>query len=366
MVCRMSRPTIRQVAEVAGVSLGTVSRVLNASGPVAAETALRVRAAAAGLGYQPSQAGRMLRSGRSRAIGVLVPTISNPIFARSTEGIEAVAGDRGHSTVLMSSGYDEQGEAEVVSALAARGVDGLILTLADASPARIAAVTAHGVPVVLLYNEPPAGMSSGAPVGVATVDSRDAVRTLTQGVIARGHRRIAFLGGAFAASDRSRARHDGYRDAMVTAGLPAWAPEELDFAAGESAFDAALASLLARPAAPTALICSNDLLALHTVAAARRLGLDVPGDLSVTGFDGVPMAQLTHPPLTTVRQPAQRMGRVAAEMLFEMMAGTAPRTVVMDHEILTGGTLARVPQAADPMRGGSAPISLPTRRTTGP
>lgn len=358
----MSRPTIRQVAQEAGVSIGTVSRVLNASGPVSPATALRVRAAAAQLGYAPSQAGRTLRSGRSRAIGVLVPTISNPIFARSTEGIEAVARARGHATVLMSSGYDRASELATVAALAARGVDGLILTLTDAAPARLDTVTAHDVPVVLLYNPAPAD----ARVGVVTVDSRAATRGLARAAIARGHRRIAFLAGAFAASDRSRARHEGYRAAMEEAGLPAWAPEELGFAAGDAAFDAALASLLARARAPTALICSNDLLALQAIAAARRLGLDVPGDLSVTGFDGVPMAQLVFPALSTVRQPARRMGCAAAEMLFEMMAGAPARAVVLGHEILAGGTLARPPQAADPVRGGPASIPLPIRRTTGP
>lgn len=362
----MPRPTILQVAAAAGVSIGTVSRVMNASGPVGAGTAARVRAAADRLGYAPSQAGRTLRSGRSRAFGVLVPTISNPIFARSTEGIEEIAFGRGHSTVLMSSGYAPDAEAEVVTALAACGVDGLILTLAEASPERIAAATAHRVPVVLLYNEPPAAAHSSASVGVATVDSRGAVRALTHEIIARGHRRIAFLGGAFAASDRSRARHDGYRDAMGAAGLPAWAPEELDFEAGMGAYDAALASLLSRAVAPTALVCSNDLLALHAIAAARRLGLRVPGDLSVTGFDGVPMAQLVDPPLATVRQPARRMGRVAAEMLFDMMAGTPARTVVMAHEILPGGTLARPRQTTDPVDAGSTRRTLPNRRTTRP
>ena len=173
-------------------------------------------------------------------------------------------------------------------------------------------------------------------------------------VIALGHRRIAFLGGHFASSDRSLARYEGYRDAMTGKGLPVWPPEEVDFSAHEPAFDGALRRLLGRLNAPTALLCSNDLLALQTVAAARRMGLDVPGDVSVVGFDGMPVARLVSPTLATVSQPARSMGKAAADLLFDMIEGAPPRRVVMDTEFLDGGTLASPREAADPLRAGSA------------
>ena len=352
----MPRPTIRHVAQEAGVAIGTVSRVLNGSGPVGAATAARVRAAMHRLGYVPSAAGRSLRRGESRLIGIVVPTVSNPIFARSLEGIEGCARAAGLSTVVMNAGYDPAAEDGLARTLVGRGVDGLILTLAAPSEAGLARLAALGRPFVLTYNRPD-GPAAGA--ALATVDSRAASRAATARILAFGHRRVAFLGGAFAASDRSLARYEGYHDAMAAAGLDPWPAEEVDFAADAPAFDAALERLVARVAGPTALLCSNDLLALQTAQAARRLGLAVPGDLSVVGFDGLPMARLMETPLATVRQPARSMGRAAAKILMEMMAGGAPRRVVMPTRFLDGGTLARAREAAGSMRRGSAPLPLP-------
>jgi DNA-binding LacI/PurR family transcriptional regulator len=346
-----SHPTIRDVGDAAGVGIGTVSRVLNGSGPVSPATARQVRAAVERLGYVPSDAGRTLRTGASRVVGVLVPTISNPIFARSLEGIEAVLHARGYAAFLMSTGYDAADEARALSMLAARGVDGLIATLARAD-----AAPGVAMPMVLLYNRPDGTDGSAA---LATVDSRGAVRLATARAIALGHRRIAFLGGHFAASDRSAARAEGYGDAMEAAGLPAWPPEQVAFEDEGPAFDAAIARLLDRLNRPTALICSNDLLALATIAALRRAGLDVPGDVSVIGFDGMPAAALVAPPLTTVRQPARSMGRAAAEMLLDMLGGAPARRIVMPTEFLDGGTLARPREVAGPIRAGSASAPRP-------
>lgn len=163
-----SSPTIRDIAREAGVAVGTVSRVLNSSGPVSLVTAKRVRAVMDRLGYVPSDAGRALRTGESRVLGLLVPTISNPIFARSLEGIESVLHARGYAALLVSTGYDSAIEAEALSTLAFRGVDGLIATLADG-----AAAPDTGVPTVLLYNRPD---GPEAVLALATVDSRTALR----------------------------------------------------------------------------------------------------------------------------------------------------------------------------------------------
>lgn len=349
-----SRPTIRDVAAAAGVAVGTVSRVINCSGSVRTETAERVRAVIAEIGFRPNASGRALRLGETGAIGVLVPTISNPIFARSLEGIEQASAAFGYSTIVASSRYDRVRELDQVAALAARGVQGLILTLADTTVDRIAAIAAHGLPFVLVYN-PPEDAAETASYALATVDSHGAVREATERLIALGHRRIAFLGGDFSASDRARARYQGYCAAMSAKGLPAWTAIELSFAADTSAFEVEIAILLERLAPPTALICSNDLLALQAIAAARGLGLSVPDDLSVVGFDGMPMGQLVHPQLATVKQPALSMGAAAADLLFGMIRGDAPRHVILPHEFRPGGTLAAARVDVDPMRAGSTP-----------
>ena len=345
------RVTIRDVARRAGVAVGTASRALTGAGPVSAAAAARVTAAAHALGYRPSAAGRALRRGTSRAVGVMVPTLFNPIFAQSLAGIEAAAREAGLSVVMVASGYEPAREAGAVAALAACGVDGMILTLVDTATGRLDAVAAHGLPCVLLYNEPPA---QACAAGFVTVDSRSAVAEATARLVALGHRRIAFLGGDFAASDRSRARHDGHVHAMRAAGLPLWPPTLLPFEAGPDAFEAALSGLLDRLAPPTALICSNDLLGLHAIAAARRLGLAVPSDLSVIGFDGMDAAGLVSPALATVAQPARAMGAAAMAMLASMMAGAPAARRVLAHDFLPGESLAP-PRQALPRTGPAVP-----------
>ncbi|MEO1105007.1 MAG: LacI family DNA-binding transcriptional regulator, partial [Pseudomonadota bacterium] len=218
--------TIRAVARQAGVGIATVSRVLNGAPGVAPDTAAKVRRAMAALNYQPSAAGRSLRSGASRALGVMVPTISNPIFALSLEGLEAVARERGFSTIIASSHYDPGKEETVVGDLKARGVEGMVLTLCSPSPAALEMVEAQGVPYVLLFNVLP---PSAAPPAFVTVDNRGAVRDACAQLIADGHRRIAFLGGAFASSDRAAERYRGYCDAMEAAHLPVWPATEVPF-----------------------------------------------------------------------------------------------------------------------------------------
>ena len=353
-----TRATIRDVARRAGVAVGTASRAMTDAGAVSAGAAARVRAAARDLGYRPSAAGRALRRGSSRAVGVMVPTIANPIFAQSLEGIEAAARDTDLSVVMVASGYDGGREPGAVTALAARDVDGMILTLVDTAPARLAAVAAHGLPHVLLYNRTQ-GLADDGP-GLVTVDSRAAVADAATRLVALGHRRIAFLGGDFAASDRSRARHDGYRDAMRAAGLPLWPPVLVPFDAGARAYEAAVAGLLGRLAPPTALVCSNDLLGLHAIAAARRLGIDVPGELSVVGFDGMEAARLVSPSLATIRQPARAMGAAAMAMLAAMIDGAPARRLVMPHDFLPGESLATSRQA--PARPGRATLDTTTAK----
>lgn len=374
-----ARPTVRDVAARAGVGVGTVSRWLNAPDTVSATSRMAVADAVAALDYRPSHAGRALRSGVTGTVGVLVPTLSNPIFALSLEGIERTLGNRGLATIVASAGYDEARQRAALHTLADRQVDGVIATLCAPTPAQLAPLVERGLPHVLLYNETagPGGGSMGRAARVSrgetaggrtppsgpvtiTVDNFAAVAEATTRLIEAGHRWIAFVGGRFVASDRSRARHAGYAHAMRGAGLPAWAPVQLDFDADAPCFERAVAALLGRLRRPTALVCSNDLLGLQAVAAARALGLNIPGELSVIGFDGMPMAALASPALATVRQPAREMGAIAAARLLELMgdraagdrfaggpdgaparAGTErSRTVVLPHEFVPGGTFA--------------------------
>ncbi|GGF48973.1 LacI family transcriptional regulator [Azorhizobium oxalatiphilum] len=341
----MPRPvTIRTVAERAGCSIATVSRVLNGSARASAQVEARVRAAVAELGFRPSEIGRSLKTLRARTIGVVIPSLTNPVFAGSVAGIEAEARGRGHTPLLTATDYEPEREREIVSALVAQSVAGLVLTVADPDAnATLDLLDAEAIPYVLVYNEP-----TQAERAAVTVDNGAASRALTEAFLAAGHRRVLFIAGRFSTSDRSRLRHQGYLAAMGVAGLSPEPVLELDYLADAAAHRAALEGLLAGPARPTGIICSNDLLALSVIAALREMGLCVPGDVSVAGFDGIAIGRLVSPALATVDQPTRRMGERAVERLFALIEGQGSRTVEhLPFELRTGGTLAPAPSLSE-------------------
>lgn len=334
-------PDIRDVARRARVSMATVSRALNGSGPVAPGTAERIRRAAAALGYRVNAIGRSLVTARTRVLGVMVPTLTNPVFAGSVTGLTEEARRAGYEILLGASDYSAERELEVVETFLSQRVEGLALTLTDPDGPAAALAAAAGLPVVLLYNVP-----KRRAVPYVAVDDRAAARQMVSALIRAGHRRIAMVAGRFAASDRSRRRFDGYVAAMRGARLPAHRIVEVPFLGGD--IRAALGPLLAGPDAPTALFCSNDLLALAVVEAARQLEREVPRDLSVAGFDGIEVGRLVRPRLATVVQPTVEMGRAAAAALLARLAGgRAPRARLLPHEIYLGETIAP-PQGGRP------------------
>lgn len=352
----MARPiTIRTVAERAGCSIATVSRVINGTARASADVEARVRAAIAQLEFRPSEIGRSLKTLRTRTLGVVIPSLTNPVFAGSVAGMEAEARGRGYTLLLTATDYDPERERELVGTLVAQSVAGLVLTVADPDAnATLDLLDAEAIPYVLVYNEP---QHPGR--AAVTVDNASAARDLTEALIAAGHRRVLFIAGRFSSSDRSRLRHQGYLAAMAQAGLTPEPVLELDYLGDTAAHRAALEGLLTGAARPTGIICSNDLLALSVIAAVREMGLAVPADVSVAGFDGIAIGRLVDPPLATVHQPTRRMGERAVERLFDILAQDAPRTVEwLPYDLRTGGTLAQAPGLAA-LSQGSAPSSAP-------
>ncbi|WP_088345120.1 MULTISPECIES: LacI family DNA-binding transcriptional regulator [Rhodomicrobium] len=336
------RKTIRVVAERAGCSVATVSRVINGSGPSSADTRARVEAAIADLGFRPNILGQSLRTQRVRAIGVIVPSFTNPVFAASLAGIEAVARGAGRQLLLSATDYDPAHEDDSVETLLHQRVEALILTVADAaSSTALKRLDGAGVPYILLHNRP---RQPGR--RAVTVDNHGAAAGLTRRLIALGHRRVAYIGGPFRTTDRSALRFEGCKAAMAEAGLAAPALLELDYLAGIDDHAAVLERALPRLGNPTALLCSNDLLALSVIAALRLIGRAVPGDLSVTGFDGIAFGRMVSPSLATVATPTRAMGERAMRRLMTILSGaedTAPAVELLPYEFRPGGTLAAVP-----------------------
>lgn len=337
---RRRATTIKDVARKVRCSIASVSRVVNDSGPVSAVLRRRIAAAVAELDFRPSEVGRSLVLKRSRTIGVLVPSVTNPVFADCLAGLQETARRAGHAVLIAQSDYEPGREVEAIAPLIAERPAGLVLTVCDpaASEARLRAAAA-GIPTVLLFNE-------AAAVGdaVVTVDNRGAGREIAEALIRHGHRRISFVAGRFAASDRARARFEGVCDALEAAGLPVAPPVEIDFIDGPDRID--LSDLMAQ-SRPTAIVASNDLLAIGVVAALRRHGLSVPDDVSVAGFDGIAIGRLIAPALATIEWPARAMGAAAAAMLLDLVAGNAAaaaRVVSLPHVFRPGGTLAGAPE----------------------
>lgn len=329
--------TIRTVAERAGCSIATVSRVINRSAPTSADVEARVRAAIDELGFRPSEIGRALKTLKARTVGVVIPSLTNPVFAASVAGMQAAARERRHTLLLTATDYDPSAEAELVETLVAQNVAGLVLTVACASHnATLDLLEAESIPFVLVHNEP-----EGDARAAVCVDNGAATSALTGAMIAAGHRRIAYLAGRFATSDRSLRRYEGYRAAMEKAGLMAAPPLELDYLGDAPSHAAALAGLFGAKSPPTAALCSNDLLALSVTGALRDLGIRVPDDVSVAGFDGIALGRAMSPSLATVDTPTRRMGEQAVELLFEMIeTGAAPRVERLAFSLRPGGTLA--------------------------
>lgn len=323
---------LEDVAKRAGCSIATASRALGARGPVSDAVKARVRVAAAELGYRPGVA-PLSRGGRRPLVGVLIPSITNPVFAASLSQIQNRMRVGGHAVVLAQSNYDPAQEADAIEALLCERPTGLILTLCNAENG---VPQASRLPPTVLLNNRPTSLFRAA----VTVDNFEAGRRITQHLIDRGHRRILFVSGSFAASDRALLRYEGYRKALADIEVAPLAALQIPFVENQEQPDIFVAVMELRP---TAIIASNDLLACSVIGALRREGLSVPQDVSVAGFDGIAIGQLMTPPLTTIAMPDASMGAVAASLLLDIAEkGVAPRHLQVEFALRAGGSVRSI------------------------
>lgn len=312
----VGRVKMEDVARAAGVSVATVSKVVNGRYGVSRATSERVSAVIDQLGYETSLGAQSLRSHKTNVIGVLLAEFE-PFSTELLKGASDAVAGTGYELLAYSGGHRGGAvgwERRSLSRLGGTLIDGAIIvtpTVVDARP---------GVPVVAV--DPHTG-----PSGVPTVDSDNFAGAVlaTQHLLRLGHRRIAHLSGR-ADLESSRLREDGFRHAMAEAGVPV--DEQLVRVGGyrpEGAQQSAR-ELLSLPDRPTAIFAANDLSAIRTMQVARDLGLSVPDDLSVVGFDNVPESAVAVPPLTTIEQPLRQMGEEALRMLVAVLDGQEPPT----------------------------------------
>lgn len=333
--------TIKDVARRAGCGVSTASRVLNKSGPASDEIRARVEEAARDLGFSFSAIGRALQSRRSMTVGCLVPSLANPVFAEAVQGVQDELLRAGYRLLISSSNYDSARDDELLEALLATEVEGMIVTMA--APAHSAALVSakrRGLPLALLFHDPLEGFCT------SYVDNVAAAREVARRFAALGHRRTGFLALRFSQSDRSRNRYAGFLAESRVLGLPD--PVLIELSEREAADPECLADTLRAHSGLTAIFASNDFLAIAVQKAARQIGRRVPQDLSVVGFDGIAIGRLLDLPLTTIETDPEAMGRQAARSLLTAMQGGAlPQEPPLPFTFRTGATLGPPPERVD-------------------
>jgi LacI family transcriptional regulator len=323
-------PTLQDVARRAGVAPITASRAISRSGYVSPEARERVMQAAQELGYVPNTLARSLRSRRTDTLALVLTDITNPYFTTVARGVEDAASEAGYTVIFCNSDENEAKEQKYLRMLLEKRVDGLLLVPAQGGSEALQAAQAQGVPVVILDRRMP-----GCQADVVRCDSEQGAYDLTRLLISLGHRRLALLNGPRGVSTAND-RAAGFFRALAEAGLESAAQ------AFEGSFTQASGAEMARRAAaleprPSALLAANNFIAIGAQNALRELGLRVPEDVALVGFDDLPPALVTFPFLTVAAQPAYEMGRRATRLLIDRLEGrlvSACEEIVLPTEVI--------------------------------
>lgn len=336
---RSTRPTIFDVARVAGVSYSTVSRVVNGHPHIRHSTRQRVQQAMADLGYVAHVSARTLASGRSQIVGLLAQELESSFFLSVIKGVDQQVSVAGYDFMLCTTHDRREKEAEYVARLSHGMVDGLLVILPRGLPDYVEMLREAHFPFVLIdYDDEAPGCD------VVNAANRPGALAAISHLVSLGHCRIGFITGTSNVGSTFQ-RLEGYKDALQAAGIP-FAPELVvqgDFLEPRG-FDATR-ELLSLADRPTAIFASSDAAAFGVLRAARDAGLRVPADLSVIGFDDIPEASYVDPALTTVLQPLREMGRTAVRRLMDMLAepDSPPQRIVLATQLIVRGSTGPAP-----------------------
>jgi DNA-binding LacI/PurR family transcriptional regulator len=337
---RGQHPTIVDIAASAGVAPMTVSRVINESGYVSQAMREKVRRAIKKLNYHPNGLARSLKQQRTHVVGILLPDIANPFSAELARGIQEVLLDRGYSSFIITSERSIEREQAALRALYDHRVDGIVVATREtkAGNEALLRLSRHGLPMVAVGRT-----LNHAAVDRVTADHWKGGYDAVEHLISLGHQRIGFIGATLVNGSWLR-RFQGYLDALRENSLPIY--EELIVGSDTSATPSystqddgyeGMKRLLALSAPPSAVFARNDFTAIGAMCAARDAGRRIPEDIAMVGFDNVPLAAYTAPPLTTVDQPTAEQGRQAARLLLDRIEGEreqARREVCLDCHLI--------------------------------
>jgi LacI family transcriptional regulator len=314
-----NRVTLADVARIAGVSLMTVSRVVNHKEGVGQETRQRIEAIIEKLGYHPSGIARSLVTQRTGTIGLVVPDISNPFFSDVARGVEQIAFEQGYSVLLCNTEEDPHRELDVLHLLGEKWVDGIVLCSSRLEAGALSTILAQ-YPAAVLVNRQIDSEIEALPVGSVILDDETGGQIATRHLLDRGHRAVGCLAGP-PNSFSGQKRVQGYQAALMAAGL-SFNPD-LNRTCSPSVaggFQVGNELLTTHPEI-TALFCFNDLVAVGVLQACAQLGRRVPDDLAVVGYDDILIASLVTPSLTTCRVPREELGRLATQWLLSRLSG---------------------------------------------
>jgi LacI family transcriptional regulator len=310
------RVAAKDVAQLAGVSTATVSRALNNPDQVEPATLRRVRDAMSKLRYVPHGVARSLRSQRSKMVGAIVPSFDYALYARTTSALQQRLSEDGYSVVLAEHHYELLDELQVTRQLIELGVDAFVFVGVDHDPRLFSLLEDHGRPYVLTWGVDP--MRLHPSVGF---DNRAATYQLARHLVGLGHRRFGMISADPQGNDRARERGAGVHAALTDAGLrldeSCIQYARISLASAQEAME----RLLALPQRPTAVLATNDVLAVGAMLACRKAGVDIPQEVSITGVDNTDLGATQTPGLTSVRTPIVEIGRAAAEQLVARLEG---------------------------------------------
>ncbi|MGY0486443.1 LacI family DNA-binding transcriptional regulator [Streptomyces sp. WG-D5] len=319
---------IKDVAAAAGVSVATVSRVLNAHPSVSPATRTRVLAAVESLGYRPNAVARSLRTAQTRTLGLVISDVLNPYFGELTRAVEDEARGLGYSVIIGNADERPELQDHHVRTLLDRRIDGLLVSPTDGGSPIMLDAARTGTPMVFVDRWIP-----GVDVPVVRSDGRAAVRDLVAHLHALGHRRLAIIAGPAATTTGSE-RVDAFREALASYEL-----ELPDAYIGQGDFQAdsgrrVTEAFLALPEPPGAVFAADNLMALGALDAVRARGLRVPDDIAVAAFDDIPWFVHTDPPITAIAQPTKELGRAAVRALVDRIEGRVPESVTLPAHLV--------------------------------
>ncbi len=341
------RVTLKDVAQAVGVHVSTVSRALDPKTRhlITPEIAERILKTSERLDYRPNAAAYSLKTNRTRTIGVIVPDITNPIFPPIIRGVEDALAEQGYFAFLANTDGKAGREAAIADTLLWRGVDGLVLASVEREDQLVSRLSAEGTPMVTVNRR-----VERPDIASVVHDDRDGIRLVLRHLADLGHRRIANIAGPQTIST-GRERYEAFEELRNEMGLDP-DPRLVIFAEGfnEAEGERAGTELLERGVPFTAIVCSNDRIAIGAIATLRARGLACPQDVSVTGYNDMPMIDRLFPPLTTVRIEQYQAGAKAAELLVELIeedpAARRPKHVVLPVELVVRGSPAPPKPAA--------------------